>query len=217
MPCGGFRRTRRWCCKTDGRRLAPYPFAQNGITAFVDLNSIPLAAIRQIDILRDGASPIYGSDAIAGVVNIRFVEKFNGALVSAGYGNTTDTDTAEYRASIVSGCSDERRGIEAVLVADYFHRNALFQSDRYFSESIDQTRLGGRSFLSSVANPGTVFDPITGDPLRVPADSNGRPAVSDFTEGRNRFDRAPFQPLVPETERAGVYHSVAPRHHHARR
>ncbi|MBA3608815.1 MAG: TonB-dependent receptor plug domain-containing protein, partial [Chthoniobacterales bacterium] len=104
----------------NGRRLAPYPFAQNGITAFVDLNSIPLAAIRQIDILRDGASPIYGSDAIAGVVNVRFLEKFDGALVNAGYGNTTDTDASEYRASIVSGYTDERRGFQAVVVADYF-------------------------------------------------------------------------------------------------
>ncbi|MEO7167342.1 MAG: TonB-dependent receptor [Chthoniobacterales bacterium] len=189
----------------NGRRLAPYPFAQNGITAFVDLNSIPLAAIQQIDILRDGASPIYGSDAIAGVVNVRFLEKFDGALVSAGYGNTTDTDTGEYRASLVSGFIDERRGFEAVVIADYFQRNALFQSDRYFSRSIDQRRQGGSSFLSSVANPGTVFDPVTGDPLKVPADSNGMPAVGDFTPGRNRFDRAPFQPLVPETERGGVY------------
>ena len=189
----------------NGRRLAPYPFAQSGITAFVDLNTIPLAAIRQIDILLDAASAIYGSDAIAGVVNVRFIEKFEGALVDLGYGNTTDTDTGEYRAALVSGFTDESRGIEAVVVADYFHREALFQTDRYFSRSIDQTRQGGSSFLSSVSNPGTVFDPVTGDPLMVPADSNGMPAVEDFTPGRNRFDRAPFQPLVPETERHGVY------------
>jgi iron complex outermembrane recepter protein len=187
----------------NGRRVAPYPFAQNGITAFVDLNSIPLAAIRQIDILRDGASAIYGTDAIAGVVNVRFLEKYDGAMVTVGYGNTTDTDTSEYRSSLITGYSDERRGTELVLVADYFHREALFQTDRYFSESIDQRRQGGSSFLSSVANPGTVFDPVTGDPLRVPANSDGTPEVSEFTPGRNRFDRAPFQPLVPETERFG--------------
>ena len=129
----------------NSRRVAPYPFAQNGITAFVDLNSIPLAAIQQIDILRDGASAIYGSDAIAGVVNVRFVEKFDGALVNLGYGNTTDTDTGEFRASLVSGFTDESRGIEAVVVTDYFRRNALFQSDRFFSLSIDQRRQGGAS------------------------------------------------------------------------
>ncbi len=188
----------------NGRRVAPYPFAQSGITAFVDLNSIPLAAIQQIDILRDGASAIYGTDAIAGVVNVRFLQKFDGTLVTFGYGNTTDTDTAEYRAAVISGYTNERRGLEIVVVADYFHREALFQSDRYFSLSIDQRRQGGSSFLSSVANPGGVFDPVTGDPLRVPANSDGTPEVSEFRPGRNRFDRAPFQPLVPETERSGV-------------
>ena len=187
----------------NGRRVAPYPFAQNGITAFVDLNSIPLAAIQQIDILRDGASAIYGTDAIAGVVNVRFLEKYDGALVTIGYGNTTDTDTSEYRASLITGYTNERSGTELVVVADYFHREALFQSDRYFSLSIDQRRQGGSSFLSSVANPGTVFDPVTGDPLRVPPDSDGTPEISEFLPGRNRFDRAPFQPLVPETERWG--------------
>jgi hypothetical protein len=187
----------------NGRRVAPYPFAQNGITAFVDLNSIPLAAIQQIDILRDGASAIYGTDAIAGVVNIRFLQKYDGALLSIGYGNTTDTDTTEYRASLITGYTDERRGTELVVVADYFHREALFQSDRFFSLSIDQRRQGGSSFLSSVSNPGTVFDPVTGNPLMVPANSDGTPEVSEFLPGRTRFDRAPFQPLVPETERFG--------------
>ncbi len=159
----------------NGRRMAPYPFAQAGITVFVDLNSLTLAAIQQIDILRDGASAIYGTDAIAGVVNIRFLQQFDGTLVNFGYGNTTDTDTTEYRASVISGYTNERRGLELVVVADYFDREALFQVDRYFSRSIDQTRQGGSSFLSSVANPGTVFDPVTGNPLRVPANSDGTP------------------------------------------
>ena len=188
----------------NGRRVAPYPFAQAGITAFVDLNSIPLAAIQQIDILRDGASAIYGTDAIAGVVNVRFLQRYVGTLVTVGYGNTTDTDTRELRSSIISGYTNDQRGIELVMVADYFDREALFQTDRYFSESIDQRRQGGTSFLSSVSNPGTIFDPATGDPLRVPENSDGTPEISEFTPGRNRFDRAPFQPLVPETERYGV-------------
>jgi iron complex outermembrane recepter protein len=197
----------------NGRRVAPYPFAQTGITAFVDLNSIPLAGIQQIDVLRDGASAIYGSDAIAGVVNVRFLPKYHGALVNFGYGNTTDTDTGEYYTSLVSGYTDEKRGVDLMVVADYFDRNALFQVDRFFSESIDQTRQGGSSFLSSASNPGTVFDPVTGDPLKVPANSNGIVTVSELENnpGVNRFDRAPFQPLVPETERYGVYGRVKVR------
>ena len=192
----------------NGRRVAPYPFAQAGITAFVDLNTLPMAAILQIDILRDGASAIYGTDAIAGVVNVRLLEKFNGTQINFGYGNTTDTDTGEFRASVISGFTNEQRGIEVVAVADYYHRNALFQVDRYFSESIDQRRQGGSSFLSSVANPGTIFDPVTGDPLRVPANSTGTPTAAQLRArpGRNRFDRAPFQPLVPETRTLWRFH-----------
>ena len=105
----------------------------------------------------------------------------------------------------MSGYINNQRGIELVLVADYYHREALFQVDRYFSFSIDQRRQGGSSFLSSVANPGGGLRSGTGDPLRVPPDSDGTPEVSEFLPGRNRFDRAPFQPLVPETERTGVY------------
>ena len=105
-------------------------------------------------------------DAICGVGNFRLLLRFDGALVSFGYGNTTDTDTSEYRAAFISGFTNEQRGIEVVVVADYFHREALFQVDRFFSLSIDQTRQGGSSFLSSVANPGTIFDPVTGDPLQ---------------------------------------------------
>ncbi|MBA2433016.1 MAG: TonB-dependent receptor, partial [Chthoniobacterales bacterium] len=189
----------------NGRRVAPYPFAQGGITAFVDLNALPLAAIHQIDVLRDGASAIYGTDAIAGVVNVRFLQRYDGAFVNFGYGNTTDTDVSEYRSSFITGLTNEARGFELVVVGDYFNRAALFQTDRYFSRSIDQTRQGGSSFLSSVANPGTVFHPVTGNPLRVPANSDGTPEISEFTRGRNRFDRAPFQPLVPETERYGIF------------
>jgi iron complex outermembrane receptor protein len=54
----------------NGRRTAGYGFAQNLQDSFVDLNSIPSSAVERIEILKDGASAIYGSDAIAGVVNV---------------------------------------------------------------------------------------------------------------------------------------------------
>ena len=126
----------------NGRRVAPYPFAQTGTTAFVDLNSIPLAAIQQIDVLRDGASAIYGSDAIAGVVNVRFLPRYHGALASFGYGNTTDTDTGEYYTTLVTGYTNEQRGIEMMVVADYFDRNALFQVGSVFLR-IDRSNPAG--------------------------------------------------------------------------
>ena len=62
----------------NGRRMAVYAFAQNLQDSFVDLNSIPLAAIERIEVLKDGASAIYGSDAIAGVVNIILRKDYRG-------------------------------------------------------------------------------------------------------------------------------------------
>ena len=54
----------------NGRRVSVSPFAKGIDTAFVDINNIPLSAIARVDILKDGASAIYGSDAIAGVINV---------------------------------------------------------------------------------------------------------------------------------------------------
>ena len=74
----------------NGRRVAP---ENHGIgSGNVDLNLIPLAAIDRVEILKDGASAIYGADAQAGVVNIILKKDFKGAEYFASYGNTTETD-----------------------------------------------------------------------------------------------------------------------------
>ena len=70
----------------DGRRQVTYPYAQFGTESFVDLNSIPQAAIDRIEVLKDGASAIYGSDAIAGVVNIILKDEYNGSDLKFYYG-----------------------------------------------------------------------------------------------------------------------------------
>ena len=82
----------------DGRRVAVYPTGNNpGLvnTMFVDLNSIPQAAIQSIEILKDGASTTYGADAVAGVVNLKMRHDYNGAEARIQYGNTLDKDSGE--------------------------------------------------------------------------------------------------------------------------
>src|ERR1043166_4866736 len=77
----------------DGRRITPYPFGNNpGLVnvMFVDLNSIPEAAIQSIEILKDGASTTYGADAVAGVVNLKMRHDYDGAEARVEYGNTLD-------------------------------------------------------------------------------------------------------------------------------
>ncbi len=119
----------------DGRRVAPYPTGNNpGLVnvMFVDLNSIPLAAIESIEILKDGASTTYGADAVAGVVNIKMRHDYaNGAEASMEYGNTTDKDSGEYKASLIFGVGNETTNVTGVF--NYYHRNSIAQRDRDYS------------------------------------------------------------------------------------
>lgn len=115
----------------DGRRVAPYPVGANGTESFIDLNSIPSAAIESIEVLKDGASVIYGADAVAGVVNIKFRHDYRGAEAKVEYGNTLDKDSGEYSASLLFGAGDEKTQVTGV--ANFYHRNSFANRDRGFS------------------------------------------------------------------------------------
>ena len=119
----------------DGRRVAPYPTGNNpGLVnvMFVDLNSIPQAAIDSIEILKDGASTTYGADAVAGVVNIKLRHDYqNGAEATVQYGNTEHEDSGESIASAVFGVGNDTTNITGVL--NYYRRNSIFQHDRAYS------------------------------------------------------------------------------------
>ena len=78
----------------DGHRMASYPMPDDGERDFVDISSIPIEAIERIEVLKDGASAVYGSDAIAGVVNVILKKIFTGPRISA---ETGDSSTAMAR------------------------------------------------------------------------------------------------------------------------
>ena len=94
----------------NGRRVAISAFAESITTNFVDINSIPVAAIERIEVLKDGASAVYGSDAVAGVVNIILRDDFEGFEMSAGGGWTTDSGYDE--TNCIRDLGHERRGFE---------------------------------------------------------------------------------------------------------
>ncbi len=73
----------------NGRRVAISSFAESVTTNFVDINTIPVAAIERVEVLKDGASALYGSDAVAGVVNIVLRKDYEGVEIAAGYGDVT--------------------------------------------------------------------------------------------------------------------------------
>jgi iron complex outermembrane receptor protein len=81
----------------NGRRMAPYGLADDGARTFVDLNTIPFEAVDHVDVVKDGASAIYGSDAVAGVINIVLKNDFQGASLSGNVGTAYADDGHEWR------------------------------------------------------------------------------------------------------------------------
>jgi iron complex outermembrane receptor protein len=204
----------------NGRRVAPFPLAQNGTDVFVDLNGIPLSAVDRIEILKEGASAIYGSDAIAGVINVILKTNYTGLEVETYYGNTTNKDSGEVRESFVSGFANEKFHI--MVTGNYLHRNPLADLDRSFSESADHRRQSGLDLRSVRSDPGTIF--FSGSAAfpdgvaAVPPGGNGRTNVPGFNPNtyflpgilpdgnfRNRFDFNKHTELISETERWGGY------------
>jgi iron complex outermembrane receptor protein len=89
----------------DGRRAAPYALADDGQRSFVDLNTIPLDSVERVEVLKDGASSIYGADAIAGVVNVILKKQYQGAefYAEAGKGQHPGGGTERFTASLGKG------------------------------------------------------------------------------------------------------------------
>jgi iron complex outermembrane recepter protein len=98
----------------DGRRMV---YGGRGADASVDLSTIPLAAIERLEILRDGASAVYGSDAIAGVVNVILKKNYQGFALEAERGMTQEYGAKQYKLSLLAGT--ELEGGNVTAYADY--------------------------------------------------------------------------------------------------
>ena len=132
----------------NGRRVAGYGFAQNLQDTFVDLNSIPSAAVERVEVLKDGASAVYGSDAIAGVVNVILRKDYKGALVSGGAGQFEGKN--DYRFNVTGGMGDLAKDRYNVFgTFDYYKRDLLMLSETEFGHTRDMRGYeGGRNFQS---------------------------------------------------------------------
>ncbi|MAD74623.1 MAG: TonB-dependent receptor [Rheinheimera sp.] len=112
----------------NGRRVAVDSFT-NGFDSFVNVNAIPMSALERVEVLTDGASSVYGSDAIAGVINFILRKDVEGHEVSVSYGDDTKSSNfGRTNLTYVGGFNTENSN--TTLVVDYFDRNALFNSDR---------------------------------------------------------------------------------------
>jgi iron complex outermembrane receptor protein len=117
----------------DGRRVAYDPAdASNATSEFVDLNMIPVAAIERIEVVTGGASAIYGSDAVGGVVNVILKKDFNGWEVNSHYGFSDNKGHyAERVGSLVGGVSNGKTSI--TVSAEYSQSDPIYFSQRNYT------------------------------------------------------------------------------------
>src|SRR3989440_6388312 len=129
----------------DGKRVAFGSLNGVGFGSGVDINLIPFPMIDHVDILKDGASAVYGSDAVAGVVNFFLIHKFRGLEIEGRYGNTNlgaSNEMGEWEAWIKAGTGDDKTNI--VVIADFWERTGgVFSGDRDISSNAFQIPFGG--------------------------------------------------------------------------
>jgi len=118
----------------NGRRTVVTANASGG-TTFVDVNRIPISMVERIEILKDGASAIYGADATAGVVNIILRKDYSGMELTGSYGNSTKTDVGEKSVSLFAGAASGKAS--ATVGISYFQRGALKGIDTSFGQNAD--------------------------------------------------------------------------------
>ena len=177
---------------------------------FFDLNNIPLAAVERIEVLGAGSSAIYGSDAIAGVVNIILKQNFSGLEASAKYGSANRTD--ESNASVAFGRKWDRGSVS--LVGSFQTRSDLEGFERSITGNNNYTQFGGIDARASGCNPGNVRTldgsnlPGVGAPnAAVPVGFTGTPTQQEFagTAGvTNKCSNTGYYSYIPEARRAGL-------------
>jgi iron complex outermembrane receptor protein len=168
--------------------------------AFADLSLVPSALIERVEILTDGASAIYGSDAIAGVVNIRFRNRFEGAETRLRVG-TADGDYGEVQAGQIVGAKWATGNL--VVAGEYNRRGALASSQRAFATE-DLRPFGGPDLRSNYNVPGTIVA-ANGQRFLIPRGQDGAGLTradlipsADFNRGdaRRNIDILPKQRSV---------------------
>lgn len=162
----------------DGHRLPNNPLQGNdGSGAAVDLNLIPLSAIERIEILKSSGSAIYGSDAIAGVVNLITKKNYHGVKLSGNYGISSHADGQEKQFGFTAGHGDLNRDrYNGLVVFEYFDRDPVYRIDRNITKNPDFRRFGGQNLASINAPQGNIISGAnTGNSLQPcpPEDIDG--------------------------------------------
>src|SRR3984893_8631239 len=135
-----------------GHRMAPYPLSDDGQRPFVDVSSLPLGIVDRVEVLKDGASAIYGSDAIAGVVNIITKKEFTGLDLATNLGSSIKADGLSQRVSATYGFGNLiNDGHNVDVNVEYRHSAEIKQEDRgSYLNQLDLRPYGGSDLRGGV-------------------------------------------------------------------
>lgn len=189
----------------NGRRVA----GSGGRGDFTDLSTIPLGAVERIEILTDGASAVYGSDAVGGVVNLLMRRDFEGAETRYRLGSVTRGASQDVQVGQLAGTRWTTGHILAAY--EFQRREALRSSSRGYTRSADLRPLGGNDYRLFFSSPGTivVLDPVARTfvpAFAIPAGQDGtalRP--QDIMPGQNLSSPRAQVDLLPRQTRHSVY------------
>ena len=202
----------------DGRRLPDSGASARGGRSFVDVNQIPLAAIQSVEVLTDGASAIYGSDAVGGVVNVKLKHDYEGLEVGARYARSTgDGDYTQRSAYLVAGAKTDRISLTVSFTESDI--TPLFQSERPFSnpQRGKSATISGALGQSSTAFPTAFLRPGLNSPsLATPTGpaavfanlnelvASGIYQASSVQPIADTFDLAPFVTLTIQSRKRAI-------------
>jgi iron complex outermembrane receptor protein len=201
----------------NGRRLANFGLADDAHASYVDLSQIPFDAVERIEVLKDGASAIYGSDAVAGVVNVILRQQYTGVTVTGTAGTTYNGEGNQYKGALTAGVGDLTRDRYNVFVTidgqkqdaipsnkgkDYIGTNDLRFMGLPDARPGNPFAFGMNSLLGNVrpvaaGNPNGMAGPFQSLPgACAPANQDG-----PFC----RWERKDYTDLQPQIERFNVF------------
>lgn len=195
----------------NGRRVAPFGFASGGQTTFVDINSIPLDAVERIDVVLDGASALYGSDAMAGVINVILRKDFNGLQLRGSLGQAVPYgDATAKRAAVIWGkgslASDK---YNFFVNLEHVEQDPVKASGRPMTATADFRSLTGADRRSTYAYPGNLYTVggVDGGGAAFIQPLAGCTPVADGSavNGRCVYDFVNYQDIIAETARDSLF------------
>ncbi|WP_234002666.1 TonB-dependent receptor [Sphingopyxis sp. MG] len=190
----------------NGRRIA----GAGSLGDFADVSNIPMSLVKRVEVLMDGASAIYGSDAVGGVINVVMKDHVEGFETAARFGTVTQGGLREFQISQTAGTN---WGSGSVLLSyEYYRRTALNAADRRFARSADLRSLGGTDHRYIYSLPGNILgtDRVTGGLVVTHAVPTGQDGTDlepgDFIAGGTNLEN--FRrgvDLSPQQKRHSLY------------